>query len=57
MIRWDMSKMPDLVRSIDAVGTLTQESADALGLPRTVKVFGGCGRSAQSARDRLRLAR
>ena len=42
MIRWDMSKMPDLVRSIDAVGTLTEESADALGLPRTVKVFGGC---------------
>jgi len=42
MIRWDMSKMPDLIRSVDVAGTLTEESANALGLPQTVKVFGGC---------------
>jgi xylulokinase len=41
-IGWDMSKLPELVRSIDTVGTLTQESADELGLPRDTKVFGGC---------------
>lgn len=41
-ICWDMSKMPELVRSIDATGTLTKGSADALGLPEDVKVFGGC---------------
>ena len=41
-IRWDMSKMPELVRSIDTVGTLTTESAEVLGLSPEVKVFGGC---------------
>jgi xylulokinase len=41
-IGWDMSKMPDLVRSIDAVGTLTDQSAQTFGLPQDVKVFGGC---------------
>lgn len=41
-IGWDMSKMPPLVRSVDQVGTLTPASAEALGLPQGVTVFGGC---------------
>jgi xylulokinase len=39
---FDMQKLPPLVQSTDVVGTLTAESADALGLPTSVPVFGGC---------------
>ena len=39
---FDIRKLPPLVRSTDVVGTLTPEAAKELGLPRTVKVFGGC---------------
>lgn len=38
----DMQKLPDLVRSVDVVGTLTAEAARQLGLPETVAVYGGC---------------
>jgi len=38
----DINKLPPLVRSTDVVGTLTLEAAEALGLPQTVQVFGGC---------------
>lgn len=34
--------LPPLVRSVDAVGSLTPEAAQALELPRGVRVFGGC---------------
>ncbi|MDR2266341.1 MAG: FGGY-family carbohydrate kinase [Christensenellaceae bacterium] len=38
----DMKKLPPLVKSIDKVGTLTDEASKALGLlPETI-VFGGC---------------
>lgn len=39
---FDIKKLPPLVRSTDVVGTLTGEAAAELGLPETVKVFGGC---------------
>jgi xylulokinase len=39
---FDLQKLPPLVRSTDVVGTLTPEAAGQLGLPRDVKVFGGC---------------
>ena len=39
---FDIKKLPPLVRSTDVVGTLTTEAASELGLPETVKVFGGC---------------
>ena len=38
----DVDKLPDLVRSTDLVGTLTQKAARELGLPESVKIFGGC---------------
>lgn len=38
----DLKKLAPLVRSTDVVGTLTEESAGEMGLPSTVKVFGGC---------------
>jgi len=39
---FDIAKLPPLVRSTEVVGKLTKRSADELGLPETVKVFGGC---------------
>jgi len=39
---FDINKLPPLVRSTDVVGTLSTEAAEEMGLPRTVKVFGGC---------------
>ena len=39
---FDIKKLPPLVRSTDVVGTLTMEAASELGLPETVRVFGGC---------------
>jgi xylulokinase len=39
---FDINKLPPLVRSTDVVGTLTPEAAEAMGLPQTVQVFGGC---------------
>jgi xylulokinase len=39
---FDIQKLPPLVRSTDVVGTLTSEAAEELGLPKDVKVFGGC---------------
>ncbi len=42
MIGFDIDKLPPLVRSIDVVGNLNKEAAIELGLPETVRVFGGC---------------
>ena len=39
---FDINKLPPLVRSTDVVGTLSNEAAEEMGLPRTVQVFGGC---------------
>ena len=36
------NKLPDLVKSTDLVGTLTEQAAQDLGLPQQVQVFGGC---------------
>lgn len=38
----DLNKLPNLVRSIDLVGTLTNQAAEELGLPKQVEVYGGC---------------
>ena len=38
---FDTNKLPELVRSIDFVGTLTARAAKELGLPENVKIFGG----------------
>jgi len=38
----DTNKLPDLVKSTDLIGTLTEQAAQELGLPTTVKIFGGC---------------
>lgn len=38
----DLKKLPPLVRSTDVVGGLTPEAAGEMGLPVSVKVFGGC---------------
>ena len=38
----DINKLPPLVKSTDIAGTLTKEAALELGLPESVKVFGGC---------------
>ncbi|HQV77081.1 MAG TPA: FGGY-family carbohydrate kinase [Chitinophagales bacterium] len=35
-------KLPDLVKSTDLVGTLTEQAAQDLDLPLQVQVFGGC---------------
>lgn len=37
-----LNKLPNLVRSTDAIGTLTETAAKALGLPQSVIVYGGC---------------
>ena len=37
----DLKKLPDLVRSTDLVGNLTEEAAKELGLTTNVKIFGG----------------
>ncbi len=42
LIGFDIAKLPPLVRSTDIVGTLTPEAAMELGLPESVRVFGGC---------------
>ncbi len=42
MMRIDLNKLPPLVRSIDRVGGLTKEVAEACGLPEGLPVFGGC---------------
>lgn len=39
---FDIRKLAPLVRATDVVGTLTPEAAEAMGLPSTVQVFGGC---------------
>ena len=38
----DLEKLPPLVRSTDVVGNLTPEAAREMGLPTSVRVFGGC---------------
>jgi xylulokinase len=38
----DIDKLPPLVRSIDNVGGLTRDAAEALGLMEGTPVFGGC---------------
>lgn len=35
-------KLPELVKSTDKVGSLTDEASEELGLPKSVAVFGGC---------------
>ena len=37
----DLKKLPDLVRSTDLIGNLTEEAAKELGLTTNVKIFGG----------------
>jgi len=37
-----LNKLPDLVSSIDEVGTLTTTAAKELGLPVNIAVYGGC---------------
>lgn len=39
----DAEKFPDLVKSVDKVGGLTQQAAADLGLPPGIPVFGGAG--------------
>lgn len=39
----DMAHLPPVVSASDVVGTLTAAAAQATGLPRTTKVFGGGG--------------
>lgn len=38
----DLAKLPDLVRSIDLVGTLTEQAAQEMGLHTNVEIYGGC---------------
>ncbi len=38
----DVQKLPALVKSIDWVGGLTREAAEACGLPEGLAVYGGC---------------
>lgn len=38
----DQDKLPDLVRSVDAVGGLTAAAADEMGLREGTPVYGGC---------------
>ncbi len=38
----DLNKLPDLVRSVDLVGMLTQGAAQQLGLSTLTGVYGGC---------------
>ncbi len=38
----DINKLPDLVKPTDFVGNLTKDAAIELGLPVSVKIFGGC---------------
>lgn len=38
----DQAKLPDLVRSVDEVGPLTEEAARELGLEPGIPVYGGC---------------
>ena len=38
----DTNKLPRLVKSTDLIGTLTNKAAKELGLPKSVKIFGGC---------------
>ena len=42
MIGFDMAKLPELVRSTDIVGGLTEGAAEELGLQEGMPVFGGC---------------
>lgn len=38
----DTNKLPDLVKSTDYIGHLTKSASEELGLPASVKIFGGC---------------
>ena len=42
LIGFDTRKLPQLVRSTDVVGILTKGAALELGLPESIRVFGGC---------------
>jgi xylulokinase len=42
IIKFDLEKLPELVRSVDVVGGLTKEAAAELGLVEGTPVFGGC---------------
>lgn len=37
-----VNMLPELVKSTDLVGNLTETAANELGLPSSVKIFGGC---------------
>ena len=39
----DKAKLPDLIKSTDVLGYLTEDVAKAIGLSDNVKVMGGCG--------------
>ena len=38
----DLTKLPDLIRSVDRVGELTEKAAEELGLKPNIPVYGGC---------------
>ncbi len=38
----DQNKLPDLVRSIDAIGGLTKEAANQMNLVESIPIYGGC---------------
>ena len=38
----NVNKLPDLVKSTDLIGTLTEKASKELGLHSDVKIFGGC---------------
>jgi xylulokinase len=42
LIGFDLDKLPELVRSVDAIGCLTPEAAAEMDLTTDIKVFGGC---------------
>jgi xylulokinase len=42
LCRIDLKKLPDLVRSVDLVGMLTEQAAQEMGLHTRVEVYGGC---------------
>ncbi len=41
-VGFDRKKLPDLIRSVDIAGPLTEEAAEQFGIPKNIPVFGGC---------------
>ncbi len=48
-VGFDRAKLPELIRSVDVAGMLTQEAAKELELPANIPVFGGCDDSQSAA--------